>query len=533
MPVADFLWLLDNSNFDNPNALDAIKSEIQISPNLTKSGWTTLLNTISFIDPPIRTRQQFLDDVEYGKVGCEFLKDFINSVDLGISTLEAPLEQKTIIRNYIVNCDLGKLPEYMIRAEYTNEEGLIRSDMIEGLNVFDIVEASEETLSEFISNALNYTFNENDLILLDSTSQNMYFYTGGDKFSPTSYRQVNFGSVPVANVVGLQSLLEGKLDLDGRNLKTIEHYQMTLANIPVGTFAKNSNNIPHFYDGINWVKFGSNDKTIGIKNRIKKATFEGSVPEEWVLQSNPTTIEEYINSYEIKVKKGFKVLIPFDNIYKFTDSKYWFLTFKIRENSTIPLDNIRIFSASQNQQSNEIDTIFKNVTQEDDLVILKLRFEVDFAYTDMLGIEILETDLDESDFISFGYFQFNELQPSLFEYSSDAEGYNGVTPTITESVDTSYNINPQLRAEHWNLTMTGDTDFDFANMFDADNSKVITITLKGDYAFTFPSWLKSLETNDDYDTIEGALVAEIVINIKNGGANPSGYYTLQMVDYAS
>lgn len=109
---------------------------------------------------------------------------------------------------------------------------------------------------------------------------------------------------------------------------------------------------------------------------------------------------------------------------------------------------------------------------------------------------------------------------------------NGVTATVTASVITNYDIDIATQTEHWNLTMTGDTDFDFANMFTSGYSKVITITLEGDYAFTFPAWLKSLETNDDYDTITGTLAAEIVINIKNGGVTPSGYYSLQMKDYA-
>lgn len=109
---------------------------------------------------------------------------------------------------------------------------------------------------------------------------------------------------------------------------------------------------------------------------------------------------------------------------------------------------------------------------------------------------------------------------------------SGITPTVTASVITNYDIDVATQTEHWNLTMTGDTDFDFANMFASGNSKVITITLEGDYAFTLPSWLKPLETNDDYDTISGTLVAEIVINIKNGGVSPSGYYSLQMIDYA-
>lgn len=112
------------------------------------------------------------------------------------------------------------------------------------------------------------------------------------------------------------------------------------------------------------------------------------------------------------------------------------------------------------------------------------------------------------------------------------EDYNGVTPTVTASVITDYDIDIATQTEHWNLTMTGDTDFEFINMFDSGYSKAITITLEGDYAFTLPSWLKPLATSDDYDTMGGSLAAEIVINIKNGGTTPSGYYSLQMIDYA-
>ena len=141
------------------------------------------------------------------------------------------------------------------------------------------------------------------------------------------------------------------------------------------------------------------------------------------------------------------------------------------------------------------------------------------------------------------YYTYTDGRPILayrFKYGSNPylnwdhsykEDYNGVAPSVTASVATSYNIYVKEKAQHYDLTMTDDTDISFLEMIEANETKVITITLKGDYAFTFPAWLKSLETNDEYDTIGGTLAAEIVINIKNGGASPQGYYTLQMIDY--
>ena len=73
--------------------------------------------------------------------------------------------EKTIVRNFILNCDDDRLPEFMVKAEYTNEQGLISLDKIEGLNLFDVVDVNESVFEDFINNSLAYDYQENDLII--------------------------------------------------------------------------------------------------------------------------------------------------------------------------------------------------------------------------------------------------------------------------------------------------------------------------------------------------------------------------------
>lgn len=94
---------------------------------------------------------------------------------------------------------------------------------------------------------------------------------------------------------------------------------------------------------------------------------------------------------------------------------------------------------------------------------------------------------------------------------------------ISESVSGSKNISLSYPAGHYDLTMTGATTLAFTDMIEEDETTVISLTVTGNYALTMPGFLEKSESSDDY---EGTMINEIVINIKKGGINPEGYYTI-------
>lgn len=449
MPLKDFVWFVDNVVYLNNNAKDNIKLEIQVKPNLTRIGWNYFLNSVEFVENQVRTKNQFLEVVRSGRIDCSFLKDIINSVKIGVSVLELPVTEKTIIRNFIIDCESGKLPEFMIKNEYTNNDGLIRSDMIEGLDLFDVVDVNETSLEDFLNNALAYDYNDSDLIVLsddpdaESQSENMFFFVGGDKLDPNNYRPVKLGRIPTSSVIGLDDILKSKLDVDGLNLREISEILSPVK----GEFAKDRNGIPHYYDGVKWIPFGgaNSSSVVAVTNRIKNSKMNvDGIADGWTLLSKESTVESIVGTHELSIKKGFKVSIPFENIYHYTANSYWYLTFRSRNLSyvfTYEESALKISAVRSSQPNNKITPIIHEITRLDDLIVVKLMFGQNsaFKYADSLIFEIDEkTELmKEEDVLNVGFFQFNELKPSLFEDTSGIS--NGVKMTGSFQNGTLFN----------------------------------------------------------------------------------------------
>lgn len=133
------------------------------------------------------------------------------------------------------------------------------------------------------------------------------------------------------------------------------------------------------------------------------------------------------------------------------------------------------------------------------------------------------------------YIKYNEVSEQL-ESGLTTESQSGISVdgnikgkgfigrSVTASVGGSYVIDFADMAEHYILQMTDNTSIMFDNMITEDETVVITLTVTGNYSLLLPSFLVASFENDDYD---GSMNNEIVINIKRGGANPLGYYTLK------
>lgn len=95
--------------------------------------------------------------------------------------------------------------------------------------------------------------------------------------------------------------------------------------------------------------------------------------------------------------------------------------------------------------------------------------------------------------------------------------------TVDGNVSGLFSIDLNDLSEQYILTLVGNSNISFSNMIQNTQSVVISLSVTGNFALTLPSWLKAMPSNDDYD---GTINNEIVINIKQGGATPIGYYSL-------
>lgn len=95
--------------------------------------------------------------------------------------------------------------------------------------------------------------------------------------------------------------------------------------------------------------------------------------------------------------------------------------------------------------------------------------------------------------------------------------------TVDGNVSGLFTIDLNDLSEQYILTLIGNSNVSFSNMIEDTQSVVISLSVKGNFALTLPSWLRAMPSNDDYD---GTIDNEIVINIKQGGVTPLGYYSL-------
>ncbi len=87
---------------------------------------------------------------------------------------------------------------------------------IPDIAITDVIVATETTIVDFAVNSGNYTFQQGDVIIIDDAGNvQHYLFKGGDKTDVNEYSAINATQIPISQVVGLQSALDGKLSLTG------------------------------------------------------------------------------------------------------------------------------------------------------------------------------------------------------------------------------------------------------------------------------------------------------------------------------
>lgn len=102
--------------------------------------------------------------------------------------------------------------------------------------------------------------------------------------------------------------------------------------------------------------------------------------------------------------------------------------------------------------------------------------------------------------------------------------------TGTAINSSSFTIDLSNPSGHYDFTLYRNTTINFSNMIGANQSTVITLMVGGNYSLSFPSWLKPMPNNDDYDGSSANRFNLITILIRNGGSVPMGIYSLTNVD---
>ncbi|WP_294296512.1 hypothetical protein [uncultured Chryseobacterium sp.] len=101
---------------------------------------------------------------------------------------------------------------FMMVSDFV-QNGKIRADKIESLGLTELITATETSLSSFITNSGNYTFEKNDFIAVPiNGNYSLFIFKGGDKTVSGNYLPTGLTNITMAMVQGLQSALDSKLN---------------------------------------------------------------------------------------------------------------------------------------------------------------------------------------------------------------------------------------------------------------------------------------------------------------------------------
>ena len=132
-----------------------------------------------------------------------------------------------------------------------DSDGLLDPTQIPPIAITKVVVAVETTISSFAANSDNYIFEQGDVILIDDAGDvQHYLFKGGLKTDVNEYSLINATEITISQVVGLQSVLDGKASLSDdqtftgintftgatTNLNSID--TNILGNVGIGTTTK-------------------------------------------------------------------------------------------------------------------------------------------------------------------------------------------------------------------------------------------------------------------------------------------------------
>lgn len=102
---------------------------------------------------------------------------------------------------------------YMALANFVNGDGKISADKIEALGLTELIPVTETSLSAFITNNGNYTYEKNDMIAIPDGTGNysLYIFKGGNKTTTGNYIPTGLSNITIAMVQGLQAALDARM----------------------------------------------------------------------------------------------------------------------------------------------------------------------------------------------------------------------------------------------------------------------------------------------------------------------------------
>ncbi len=105
-----------------------------------------------------------------------------------------------------------------------------------------------------------------------------------------------------------------------------------------------------------------------------------------------------------------------------------------------------------------------------------------------------------------------------------------IEKAVNATAATTYAIDLTNPSAHYDLTLTDNTSISFSNMIGTNQSTVITLVVGGNFSLLFPSWLKPMPNNDDYNGTSANELNLITVLIRNGGGSPQGIYSLLNIE---
>lgn len=129
-------------------------------------------------------------------------------LDPNAATIDTEFEGEILLGNVYTKEQSEDL--FLMLSEYTNSERLIKASKIEPSAVSIIIPAAEHSIEDFILNHTNYTFEQNDFIAIPNLTGDqyaLYAFIGGLKTNVDNYLPTGLTSVTIAQVQGLQAIL--------------------------------------------------------------------------------------------------------------------------------------------------------------------------------------------------------------------------------------------------------------------------------------------------------------------------------------
>lgn len=142
--------------------------------------------------------------------------DFSVVNDIKYPTTKAVNDQKGIV-NGIASLD---------------SNGKLSPLQIPDIAITDVIVATETNISDFATNSGNYTFQQGDVIIItDGGNVKHYLFKGGLKTDVNEYSLINVTEIPISQVVGLQTALDGKVLKSGDTMSgALKIYPNTIVN---------------------------------------------------------------------------------------------------------------------------------------------------------------------------------------------------------------------------------------------------------------------------------------------------------------